>query len=49
MPDLGPYATSVLSAYSVSFVLLGGMILRILTRAVKARKALARMESPRDG
>ena len=47
MPDLGPYAASVLSAYAVSFVLIGGLVLRVLSRSARARTALEKVEKRR--
>ncbi|MEM8869995.1 MAG: heme exporter protein CcmD [Pseudomonadota bacterium] len=44
MPDLGDYAGAVLSAYFVTFVLLGGLVGLSLIRARQARDALRRFE-----
>lgn len=49
IPDLGAYAGAVLSAYAVTAVLLGGLVLASLRRARKAREALERMESAMRG
>ena len=44
MPELGRYATSVLSAYGVSLVLLLGLVVMTLRRGAKARTALRQIE-----
>jgi len=49
MPDLGAYAASVLGAYAVSTVLIGGLILRVWHRASRARAALDRVERDPHG
>jgi len=49
MPDLGKYATEVLSAYGVTLVLLAALVLLTLRRGAKARRALREMERKRDG
>lgn len=40
MPDLGKYATEVLSAYGVTLLLIAGLIWLSLRRGAKARAAL---------
>nr|WP_325249562.1 heme exporter protein CcmD [Amylibacter sp.] len=40
IPDLGKYATDVLSAYAIALVLLIGLVALSLRQSVKARKAL---------
>ena len=47
MPDLGPYAASVLAAYGVTALLLAALILRSLQRNAAARKRLAELERDR--
>ena len=44
MPELGPYAGAVLSAYGVTFLLLAGLIWRTLQRNAAARERLAEIE-----
>lgn len=44
MVDLGKYALTVLSAYGITFVLLGVLIAASLIRARKVRMRLARLE-----
>ncbi len=44
MIDLGDYAAPVLSAYAVSIILIGGLVLASLHRARKARAALRAAE-----
>jgi len=50
-PDLGPYAGTVLGAYGVTLLLLGGLVLVSVLRAGRVRRALARLEAgrARDG
>ncbi|MFQ5438978.1 MAG: heme exporter protein CcmD [Paracoccaceae bacterium] len=48
MPDLGKYATAVLSAYGATIVLLVGLALISLRRAAKTRAELRELESGRD-
>lgn len=45
IPDLGKYAASVLSAYAISFTLLGLLIWASLRRARKTRDALDEVEA----
>lgn len=45
MPDLGTYATEVLSAYAVSFVLLAGLIVLSVRASRRARRALEAVEN----
>ena len=51
MPELGKYAVEVLSAYAVSLLLLGGLLLLTLRRGRRVRDELARIEKEtrRDG
>ena len=44
MPDLGKYATEVLSAYGVSLLLIAGLLLLTLRRGKAARAALRHVE-----
>ncbi len=44
MPDLGKYATEVLSAYGVTLFLIAALLLLSLQRGRKARAALRRAE-----
>lgn len=46
-PDLGRYAFTVLSAYAVSFALVGGLIAVSVLRAARVRRALAEAEARR--
>jgi len=45
MPDLGKYATEVLMAYGISFVLLDVMVLLIWRRSRAAKRALEAAEN----
>ncbi len=45
IPDLGKYATEVLSAYGVSLLLLAGLLARTLRRGKSARAALKQIEA----
>ena len=45
MPDLGKYATEVLSAYGVSLLLLTAIIALSLRRGRRARADLAKVEA----
>lgn len=49
MVDLGKHALTVLSAYGISLILLGGLIWLSLRRSRKMQQELARMEAARDG
>lgn len=49
MPDLGPYAVEVLSAYAATAVLLGGLVALSLTRAARVRRRLDAAEGRRRG
>ena len=49
IPDLGKYADTVLSAYGVTFLLLGGIIGLSLWRARRVKARLAAAEARRDG
>lgn len=44
MPDLGKYATEVLSAYGASLLLITALLLLTLRRGAKARAALRQIE-----
>ena len=44
MPDLGPYAPEVLSAYGVSLLLVLGLVWRSLHVARRLRRAVERAE-----
>jgi heme exporter protein D len=45
VPDLGKYAVWVLSAWGVSIVLLGGLVVLTLWRGARVRRALAAVEA----
>jgi heme exporter protein D len=45
MPDLDRYAGTVLGAYAVTLVLLGGLLRVSLWRAARVRRALAAVEA----
>ena len=51
MPELGKYATEVLSAYGITLVLMLGLLVQTLRRGAKARTALrqAEQETARNG
>lgn len=51
MPDLGKYATEVLSAYGATLLLLAALVLLSLRRGRRARAALkqAEQETARHG
>lgn len=44
IPDLGKYATEVLSAYGVTILLVLGLLVQTLRRGAKARAALRTVE-----
>jgi heme exporter protein D len=46
-PELGRYAFTVLSAYGVTFALMGGLIAVTLWRASRMKRALAEAEANR--
>lgn len=48
MPELGPYATEVLSAYAVSLILLAALIARSWQRFRAARARLAAVEAAKE-
>lgn len=48
MPDLGTYATEVLTAYALTVGLLVGLIVVSLRRSRKVRAQLAEVESRRS-
>jgi len=45
MPDLGKYATEVLSAYGISIALLVLLVLYVWARSRRVRKALEEIEN----
>ena len=45
MPELGKYATEVLSAYAGSAVLLAGLVVLSLWKSARVRRALAEAEA----
>ena len=45
MPELGKYATEVLSAYAISIVLVLLLVLVVWNRARRAKKALDEVEN----
>ncbi len=47
MPDLGKYAAEVLSAYALSLVLIGGLVLVTWLRARRVKRALEQAEARR--
>ncbi len=49
MPELGKYASTVLSAYGVSLVLLIGLVWWSIRAAKKARAELEKVEARRNG
>lgn len=49
MPDLGPYAVPVLSAYGATLVLIGGLIAWTLVRDARVRRALREIEARQEG
>ena len=49
IPDLGKYATEVLSAYGVSIVLLVGVIWWSIRRSNRVKARLAAVEARRTG
>lgn len=49
MPDLGPYAAEVLTAYGASIVLIGGLVGVSLVRAARLRRRLDAAEDRRRG
>ncbi|MDP7151596.1 MAG: heme exporter protein CcmD [Paracoccaceae bacterium] len=49
MPDLGKYATSVLSAYGASIAILVVLIWASLARSARVRKSLEAFEAKRKG
>ena len=49
MPDLGPYAAEVLTAYGASFVLIAGLVALSLARAARMRRRLEEAEGRRRG
>lgn len=44
MPDLGKYATEVLSAYGITLLLMLGLLVQTLRRGARARAALRQAE-----
>jgi heme exporter protein D len=49
MPDLGPYAAEVLTAYAATFVLLGALVGLSIARAARMRRRLDAAEDRRRG
>ena len=49
MPDLGAYATEVLSAYAVTLALLGGLVGVSVWQARRARARLGEVEGRKPG
>ena len=49
MPDLGRYATEVLTAYGVSIALIAVLIVWSFVRAGRVRRALAEAEARQGG
>ena len=47
MPDLGKYATAVLSAYGISILLIAGVIVLSLRASRKSRNRLSQLEERR--
>jgi len=45
MPDLGKYATEVLSAYGISIALLVLLVLAVWAKSHRAKKALDEVEN----
>ena len=45
MPDLGKYAFAVLSSYAYSLALIIGLVVFVVLRNIKARKALEAIEA----
>ena len=48
MPDLGKYAVTVLSAYGASLGLIAGLVIFILWRSARVRRALDAQERKSD-
>jgi len=48
MPELGPYAGEVLSAYAVAFGLLGALVIVSLWKSARVRRALDEIEARRE-
>ena len=48
MPDLGKYATAVLSSYAVSLALLAVLVLMTIMRARKVKRELDQVENRSD-
>ncbi|GAA4216968.1 heme exporter protein D [Sagittula marina] len=49
MPELGKYATEVLSSYVVSLVLIGVLVAMSVVRARRVKRELADVEGRRNG
>lgn len=49
MPDLGPYAAEVLTAYAASFALIVALVALSLARAARMRRRLEDAEGRRRG
>lgn len=48
MPDLGPYAADVLTAYAVSLVLLAALVVLTVLRARRVARALEEAETRKN-
>ena len=49
MPDLGPYATAVISSYAVTIGLLALLVWWSFRQAARARARLEQIEGRKDG
>ena len=49
MPDLGEYAGAVLSAYAISLLLLGGIVVMSFAQARRMRRRLTEVERDHNG
>ena len=49
MPELGPYAAEVLTAYAVTAALILGLVALSLSRAARVRRRLQEVEGRRRG
>lgn len=49
MPDLGPYAAEVLTAYAASLALILGLVAHSVVRATRMRRRLEEAEGRRHG
>jgi heme exporter protein D len=48
IPDLGRYAVAVLSAYGLSLALIGALVVLVVLRGVRVRRALVEAEARRE-